>query len=281
MPSQKKSASSRRIGKKATATKVKLADGLLSKSHQNLLQAMAQGWELVSDAVSVTDPEHNRLVYVNPAWVRLYKYSQAECLGQSPKILNLKSVSSKLRQTVMKGAANTGWQGRLLNQDAEGNVFPVDLSSAPLQDESGSLIGLLGVARPVRQYNLTDERIQNLVQRHQESLSLELQKLLETALIEEDPMGVASGPHKTSGKADKTPNNHNSEPVPGIGRLTERELEIFTLIGRGLSTRDIAGKLKVSAYTVQTHRNHIKDKLSLPDSAAITYWAFQWAHRQG
>lgn len=211
-----------------------------------------------------------------------YKYSQAECLGQSPKILNLKSVSSKLRQTVMKGATNTGWQGRLLNQDAEGNVFPVDLSLAPLQDESGSLIGLLGVARPVRQNNLTDERIQNLVQRHQESLSLELQKLLETALIEGDPMGGASGPHQTNGDghgAVKTPNNHNGEPVPGIGRLTERELEVFTLIGRGLSTRDIAGKLKVSAYTVQTHRNHIKDKLSLPDSAAITYWAFQWAHR--
>jgi len=57
-------------------------------------------------------------------------------------------------------------------------------------------------------------------------------------------------------------------------------LEIFTIIGRGLSTREIATKLDVSAYTAQAHRNHIKDKLNMPDSSAITYWAFQWAHHK-
>jgi DNA-binding NarL/FixJ family response regulator len=60
--------------------------------------------------------------------------------------------------------------------------------------------------------------------------------------------------------------------------LSKRELEVFTLIGRGLGTQEIGKKLGVSSYTVQTHRNHIKDKLNLPDSAAITYWAFQWVN---
>jgi DNA-binding NarL/FixJ family response regulator len=51
-----------------------------------------------------------------------------------------------------------------------------------------------------------------------------------------------------------------------MGRLTQRELEIFNLIDLGLSTREITAQLDVSASTVQTHRNHIKDKLNLPDS---------------
>jgi DNA-binding CsgD family transcriptional regulator len=55
-------------------------------------------------------------------------------------------------------------------------------------------------------------------------------------------------------------------------------LEVFTLIGGGLSTREVAEKLGVSAYAIQTHRNHIKEKLNLPNAAAIIYWAIQWVH---
>jgi|GEM_PF-3972596 len=58
-----------------------------------------------------------------------------------------------------------------------------------------------------------------------------------------------------------------------MGPLTLRDLKISTLIDRGLSTQELTAKLDVSSYTVQTHRNHIKDKLSLPDSVAITYSA--------
>ena len=80
---------------------------------------------------------------------------------------------------------------------------------------------------------------------------------------------MAPGPKQN--KKQSNGNGGNVDLIPGIGRLTQRELEIFTLIGRGLSTREIATKLDVSAYTVQTLRNHIKDKLNMPDSSAFTY----------
>mgnify|MGYP002884242091 FL=1 len=82
---------------------------------------------------------------------------------------------------------------------------------------------------------------------------------------------MAPGPKQN--KKQSNSNGNDAELIPGMGRLTQRELEIFTLIDLGLSTRELTAKLDVSAYTVQNHRNHIKDKLSLPDSAAITYWA--------
>ena len=89
---------------------------------------------------------------------------------------------------------------------------------------------------------------------------------------------MAPGPKQN--KKQSNDNGNDAELIPGMGRLTQRELEIFTLIDLGLSTRELTAQLDVSASTVQTHRNHIKDKLNLPDSSAITYWAFQWVHHK-
>ncbi len=61
-----------------------------------------------------------------------------------------------------------------------------------------------------------------------------------------------------------------------ISRLTNRELHVFQLIGSGLENRKIAVKLNVSVKTVETHRENIKNKLSLSDSAALNARALRW-----
>ena len=60
--------------------------------------------------------------------------------------------------------------------------------------------------------------------------------------------------------------------------LTNRELEIFELIGRGVTTQQIAGKLLLSPRTVETHRKNIKRKLNLANGAQLSRAAFQWIH---
>lgn len=60
--------------------------------------------------------------------------------------------------------------------------------------------------------------------------------------------------------------------------LTNRELEIFELIGRGTTTQQIAGKLLLSPRTVETHRKNIKKKLNLANGAQLNQAAFQWIH---
>ncbi len=64
----------------------------------------------------------------------------------------------------------------------------------------------------------------------------------------------------------------------GVESLSDRELEIFELIGRGLSTRKTANRLKLSIKTIETHRSHIKQKLKLDDSAELAYHAFHWVN---
>src|SRR5512134_1187721 len=60
-------------------------------------------------------------------------------------------------------------------------------------------------------------------------------------------------------------------------RLTDREREVLTLIGRGLGTRDIAGQLAVSVKTVETHQARIKEKLGLTHARDLTRAAVTWS----
>ena len=61
-----------------------------------------------------------------------------------------------------------------------------------------------------------------------------------------------------------------------VERLSDRELEVFQLIGIGLGTRHIAEKLSRSIKTVEAYRDHIKQKLDLKDANELTRAAIQW-----
>jgi DNA-binding NarL/FixJ family response regulator len=62
-----------------------------------------------------------------------------------------------------------------------------------------------------------------------------------------------------------------------VERLSDRELQVFEMIGKGLTTRQIATKLFVSVKTVETHRENIKSKLNLETSAELSRHAVRWA----
>ena len=65
-----------------------------------------------------------------------------------------------------------------------------------------------------------------------------------------------------------------------IEKLTDREFEIFQLIGHGNSTRGIAEQLHLSPKTVDAHRAHIKEKLGLTDATALVRHAVRWVETQ-
>lgn len=65
-----------------------------------------------------------------------------------------------------------------------------------------------------------------------------------------------------------------------IEQLTDRELEVFRLIGEGYSTRQIAGQLHLSVRTVEAYREYIKSKLSLKNATELVQHAFHWVHHE-
>jgi DNA-binding NarL/FixJ family response regulator len=62
-----------------------------------------------------------------------------------------------------------------------------------------------------------------------------------------------------------------------VADLTDRELEVFRLIGEGHSTRKIAEELHISVKTVESYQAHIKEKLSLRSARELVQHAIQWS----
>jgi DNA-binding NarL/FixJ family response regulator len=66
----------------------------------------------------------------------------------------------------------------------------------------------------------------------------------------------------------------------GVDSLTEREKEVFRLIGEGLTTKAIAEGLGLSARTVEVHRAHIKKKLGCDSAAQVFREAVRWVEKK-
>jgi DNA-binding NarL/FixJ family response regulator len=65
-----------------------------------------------------------------------------------------------------------------------------------------------------------------------------------------------------------------------VDRFSDRELEVFQLLGKGLGTREIAETLHLSAKTVETHRAHLKEKLGCKGANEVVRFAIDWVTKE-
>jgi DNA-binding NarL/FixJ family response regulator len=68
----------------------------------------------------------------------------------------------------------------------------------------------------------------------------------------------------------------NETPASPVESLTDREFEVFQLIGQGRSTVQMAGELHVSPKTIEVHRANVKAKLNLKTAAELLRYAVRW-----
>jgi DNA-binding NarL/FixJ family response regulator len=71
-------------------------------------------------------------------------------------------------------------------------------------------------------------------------------------------------------------NKKNEETVSSVDLLSDREMEVFQLIGNGFSTKQIASKLNLSVKTIDSYREHLKLKLPLEHGSDLVHYAIQW-----
>jgi DNA-binding NarL/FixJ family response regulator len=62
-----------------------------------------------------------------------------------------------------------------------------------------------------------------------------------------------------------------------LGPLTDREFEVFLLLGQGLTTREIGQRLHLGTKTVETHRRNVREKLKIKTGPALIQYAVRWA----
>jgi DNA-binding NarL/FixJ family response regulator len=73
----------------------------------------------------------------------------------------------------------------------------------------------------------------------------------------------------------------SSSHLVGLETLADRELEVFQMLGRGKSTKEIAETLNLGDSTVETYRARIKEKLELRSAAELYLRAGQWVRDHG
>ena len=74
-------------------------------------------------------------------------------------------------------------------------------------------------------------------------------------------------------------NQHWPRPGHSLENLSDREMQIFQLLGSGLGTRNIAELLSLSVKTVESHRENIKHKLHVSSSAELSVFAVEWVEQ--
>jgi len=68
-----------------------------------------------------------------------------------------------------------------------------------------------------------------------------------------------------------------SQPQQLHETLSDRELEVLEMLGAGLGSREIADKLNLSIKTIESHREHLKEKLGISSAPELVRYAFSWA----
>jgi len=99
-----------------------------------------------------------------------------------------------------------------------------------------------------------------------------IRRVLAGAVYISDGMAAKMVGRLVGGSADK-----GTSPLE---RLSDRELEVFRLVGEGYGTREIAEKLHLSTKTIETYRAHIKEKLGLQDTNELLRSAIQWVNTE-
>ena len=103
----------------------------------------------------------------------------------------------------------------------------------------------------------------------------ELLRAFDEILTGRPYVGVSVLPLILSNFAGGTKNSRNSD----IHSLSDRELEIFSFIGRGLSVSELASELNVSVKTIETHQMRMKEKLAAHSAAELRQKAREWLAR--
>ncbi len=147
------------------------ADGIKIKEHLKLLLDFAPY------AVISTDLE-SRIVSFNKAAKEIYGYKENEVLGKHARMLQPDGVSEMLNKEIYEGMmSGEGWEGEILNQRKDGEVFPVYLRTRKITHSDGSPIGLLSFATEITGRKKATEELWRL-------------KELNRSIVEYAPIGI-------------------------------------------------------------------------------------------
>ncbi|MFA7381975.1 MAG: EAL domain-containing protein [Desulfurivibrionaceae bacterium] len=134
-----------------------------SWSNEDELRISAAIMANIRDAVIITDLAP-RILAVNPAFTEITGYTEAEVLGENPRLLRSGRHDQAFYQAVWTSLRETGqWQGEIWNRRKDGEIYPELLTITEVRNEQGEPAHYLGVATDLSKLRRDEERFQRLV----------------------------------------------------------------------------------------------------------------------
>jgi two-component system, cell cycle sensor histidine kinase and response regulator CckA len=131
------------------------------KRAEQELRLLAQSISAIKDCVSITDLE-NRLIFVNDAFQRVYGYSAEDLLGQNVALIRSPNIPKETVEQILPATIAGGWNGEIENRRKDGTLFPVELWTSVVRDDTGQLLALVGVARDVSERKALEQQLRQV-----------------------------------------------------------------------------------------------------------------------
>lgn len=132
------------------------------KRAEQQLQVQTAALNACADVVMITD-RHGKIEWVNPAFVTLTGYSQAEALGKNPRALVKSGVQSdqfyqQLWRTISAGQV---WRGELVNRRKDGSLYTEEMTITPVHNPQGEIVNFIAIKQDVTERHQMEQRLRD------------------------------------------------------------------------------------------------------------------------
>jgi PAS domain S-box-containing protein len=138
------------------------------------LATLAHAIESTSEMICITGLD-DRFTFVNRAFAVAYGYAPEEILGKTPDLLFSPKNPPELMSEILAGTRAGGWRGEVIDRRKDGTDFPVFLATSQVRDQTGRVIGLMGVAQDItsrKQAEASLREAQAKLQAHAQDLEI-------------------------------------------------------------------------------------------------------------
>lgn len=124
------------------------------------LLLMAHTIKSINESISITDINDN-ILFINEAFLKTYGYSDTkELIGRNIDIVRSSVNKPEIVESINKSTAESSWQGELINKRKDGTEFPILLSTTTIRNESGEILGMVGVATDITERKQFEKELQ-------------------------------------------------------------------------------------------------------------------------
>lgn len=156
------------------------------------INMLAQTIINIIECVSITDAS-NRIIYINPAFQKIYGYTEEEVIGKDVGMLRPKSIPAEVTDDIMQATLSGGWKGELINLRKDGREFPISLSTAVVKDEKGRPVAFVGVANDITDRKIAEQELVKAKEKAEESDRLKTAFLANMSHEIRSPMNAILG----------------------------------------------------------------------------------------